>query len=113
MKHEESFAKETGDTNEKIPSASVRVGIDTGRALVVNNGRSGNREPLFFGRPANNAAKIAGHQNVVGIFLSNEARKAPSTGSAILPSPGTRAADGRTRFGGGLALAGRDFSDST
>lgn len=68
--------QETGDSDEKIPAAQVRVGIDTGRALVVNNGRSGNREPLFLGRPANIAAKLSGHDNVTGIFLSNEARKA-------------------------------------
>lgn len=68
--------KETGDSDEKIPAARVRVGIDTGRALVVNNGRSGNRQPLFLGRPANMAAKLSAHEDVAGIFLTNEARKA-------------------------------------
>jgi class 3 adenylate cyclase len=68
--------KDTGDSDEKIPAARVRVGIDTGRALVVNNGRSGNREPLFLGRPANVAAHLAGHADVTGVFLSNAARKA-------------------------------------
>lgn len=67
--------KETGDSDEKIPAARVRVGIDTGRALAVNNGRSGNREPLFLGRPANHAAHLAGHADATGIFLSNAARK--------------------------------------
>ncbi|HEX7115624.1 MAG TPA: adenylate/guanylate cyclase domain-containing protein [Steroidobacter sp.] len=67
---------QTGDSDEKIPAARVRVGIDTGRALVVNNGRSGNREPLFLGRPANHAAHLAGHDQTTGIFLSNPARKA-------------------------------------
>jgi len=67
---------ETGDDEEKIPSAGVRVGVDTGKALVVNNGRSGNREPLFLGRPANIAAKLASNNKAVGIYLSNEARDA-------------------------------------
>ncbi len=67
---------ETGDDDEKIPNAKVRVGIDTGRALAVNNGRNGNREPLFLGRPANIAAKLASNNNAIGIFLSNEARAA-------------------------------------
>ncbi|MEY9643965.1 class 3 adenylate cyclase [Bradyrhizobium elkanii] len=58
------------------PAAKVRVGIDTGKALAVNNGRRGHREPLFLGRPANHAAKRAGGGSAQGIFLTNEARKA-------------------------------------
>lgn len=65
---------ETGDDDQNIPDAEVRVGIDTGRALVVNNGRSGYREPLFLGRPANLAAKLASRDGPVGIYLTNEAR---------------------------------------
>ncbi|MFD1975405.1 transcriptional regulator [Mesorhizobium kowhaii] len=68
--------QETGDDDENIPAAQVRIGIDSGRALVVNNGRGGNREPLFLGRPANMAAKIASNGTDVGIYLSNEARSA-------------------------------------
>lgn len=56
------------------PAAQVRVGIDTGKALAVNNGRRGHREPLFLGRPANHAAKRAGGGKTCGIFLTNEAR---------------------------------------
>ena len=56
------------------PEAKVRVGIDTGKALAVNNGRRGHREPLFLGKPANHAAKRAGGGSSVGIFLTNEAR---------------------------------------
>jgi class 3 adenylate cyclase len=58
------------------PAAKVRIGIDTGRALAVNNGRRGHREPLFLGVPANHAAKRAGGGNVTGIYLTNEARTA-------------------------------------
>ncbi|CAG9243841.1 transcriptional regulator [Paraburkholderia caribensis] len=67
--------KETGDTDEHISDAMVRVGIDSGRALAVNNGRNGYREPLFLGEPANQAAKIA-NGTVPGIFLTNAARAA-------------------------------------
>jgi hypothetical protein len=42
----------------------------------VNNGRSGNREPLFLGTPANQAAKLASNWTAVGIFLTKAARKA-------------------------------------
>jgi len=57
------------------PAAKVRVGIDTGKALAVNNGRRGHREPLFLGEPANHAAKRAGGGTATGIYLTNTARK--------------------------------------
>ena len=66
---------ETGDDDENIPDAKVRVGIDSGLALAVNNGRRGGREPLFLGSPANTAAKFAGASTKTGIFLTNNARK--------------------------------------
>lgn len=66
---------ETGDDDENIPNAKVRVGIDSGLALAVNNGRRGGREPLFLGTPANTAAKFAGASSKTGIYLTNNARK--------------------------------------
>lgn len=65
---------EAADEEERLPAAKLRIGLDTGRALAVNNGRRGNREPLFLGDPANHAAKIAGKGKVSGIFLTNTAR---------------------------------------
>lgn len=65
---------ETGDDDEQIPNAKVRVGIDTGLALVVNNGRRTGREPLFLGSPANRAAHCAGSGTAEGIYLTNSAR---------------------------------------
>ena len=64
------------------PPAKVRVGIDTGKALAVNNGRRGHREPLFLGEPANHAAKRAGGGAATGIYLTNKARKAIGLGEA-------------------------------
>jgi hypothetical protein len=61
--------------DEIIPAARVRVGIDTGIALAVQNGRRGNREPLFLGEPANLAAKRAGGGQSAGIHLTNNARR--------------------------------------
>ena len=51
------------------------MGIDSGKALAVNNGRNGYREPLFLGEPANHAAKHASNGTAVGIYLTNTARK--------------------------------------
>lgn len=67
---------QTGEDDENIPDAELRVGIDTGQALAVNNGRSGYREPLFLGDPANHAAKLSGASSAVGIYLTNAARTA-------------------------------------
>jgi len=64
------------------PAAKVRIGIDTGKALAVNNGRRGHREPLFLGEPANHAAKRAGGGTTTGIYLTNKARKAIDLGEA-------------------------------
>jgi len=58
------------------PPAKVRIGIDSGKALAVNNGRRGHREPLFLGVPANHAAKRAGGGKASGIYLTNVARTA-------------------------------------
>ncbi|HZG18852.1 MAG TPA: adenylate/guanylate cyclase domain-containing protein [Herbaspirillum sp.] len=76
--------QQTGDDDEHIPAAKVRVGIDSGLALAVNNGRNGNREPLFLGEPANHAAKFAAGSKT-GIYLTNKARLA--IGLAELDKP--------------------------
>ncbi len=47
------------DGDEAIEPAEIRIGIDSGLALAVNNGRKSNKEPLFLGDPANHAAKHA------------------------------------------------------
>lgn len=66
---------QTGEEGDNpLPAAKVRVGIDSGKALAVNNGRRGNREPLFLGPPANLAAKRSGGGAAAGIFLTNTAR---------------------------------------
>jgi class 3 adenylate cyclase len=77
--------QETGDADENIPNAQVRVGIDTGTALAVNNGRRGGREPLFLGAPANHAAKMSGGGTKAGIYLTNEAREAIGLGTVDKP----------------------------
>lgn len=66
--------QETGDDDNQIPNAKVRIGIDSGNTLAVNNGRRQGREPLFLGHPANFAAKLA-NSTKTGIYLSNNARK--------------------------------------
>lgn len=76
---------ETGEESEDIPNAKVRVGIDSGRSLIVNNGRRGGREPLFLGSPANEAAKLASDHQGEGIYLTNHARKTIGIPEAAKP----------------------------
>lgn len=69
------LAKIGENEDDPLPAAKTRVGIDTGKALAVNNGRRSSREPLFLGNPANQAAKRAGSDTEVeGIFITNNAR---------------------------------------
>ncbi len=77
--------QETGDEDDSIPSAVVRVGIDSGKSLIVNNGRRGGREPLFVGPPANEAAKLASDHSGTGIYLTNNARLAIGLTEAATP----------------------------
>lgn len=66
---------QVSDPDEKtLPAPKVRVGIDSGLALAVTNGRRGAREPLFLGNPANYAAKMASGGRT-GIYLTNGGRK--------------------------------------
>ena len=68
------LARTGEDGDDPLPAAQVRVGIDSGEALAVNNGRRGSREPLFLGEPANLAAKRAGGGTKTGIYMTNTAR---------------------------------------
>lgn len=73
----DALAKIGENEDDPLPAAKTRVGIDTGKALAVNNGRRRGREPLFLGNPANQAAKRAGYDtDVEGIFITNNARAA-------------------------------------
>jgi class 3 adenylate cyclase len=60
--------------HEELPDARVVVGIESGRALAVRNGTRSEREPLFLGDPANQAAKLTGAEKAAGIYLGSKAR---------------------------------------
>lgn len=51
----------------------VRIGIDSGSAVALDGGKRDEPEPVFVGRPANNAAKLAAGTEA-GVFLSPRAR---------------------------------------
>ncbi len=73
--------KAADELHEELPDVRVRIGIESGISLAVNNGTNGDREPLFIGEPANQAAKLlAGNQE--GIYLGSQARSSMGAGWA-------------------------------
>lgn len=61
------------EIHAELADAKVCIGVESGQALAVCNGTRGDREPLFLGRPANDAAKLlAGGRR--GIHLGVNAR---------------------------------------
>jgi class 3 adenylate cyclase len=99
------------------PAAKVRVGIDTGVALAVNNGRRGHREPLFLGEPANHAAKRACGGTQTGIFLTNKARaviglkKAENEDAAALTLQEVNSSKERAKLGVGTDEIVKEWKD--
>jgi class 3 adenylate cyclase len=63
--------------NEEIAEgkypAAFRIGIDAGVCTAINGGKSREHEPLFLGKPANYAAKLA-EGAVPGIYISGNVR---------------------------------------
>jgi class 3 adenylate cyclase len=51
----------------------LKIGIDSGRCIAINDGKGCEQEPLFLGSAANYAAKLADGDGQ-GIFLSNRVR---------------------------------------
>ncbi|MEA3048763.1 MAG: hypothetical protein QOG84_599 [Sphingomonadales bacterium] len=52
----------------------LKIGIDTGKCIAINDGKGCEQEPLFLGSAANYAAKLAGGEGE-GIFPSNQVRR--------------------------------------
>lgn len=70
------IAKLLAEANSKHPEiedVEVAIGIETGVTLAVQNGTQGDREPLFLGPAANDAAKIL-KGKTEGIFLGERGR---------------------------------------
>lgn len=70
----------------------VRIGLDSGPAVAIDGGKSGEHEPLFVGSPANHAAKLAvGDQP--GLFVSERLTRAREPGAGFHQGPRPFAAD--------------------
>tara|TARA_R110002051_G_scaffold119593_1_gene192958 strand:- start:2103 stop:3731 length:1629 start_codon:yes stop_codon:yes gene_type:complete len=108
----DAVAQQKKDSNDSyIDAATIRVGIDSGIALTVNNGRAKNKEPLFLGNPANHAAKHAAGDKK-GIYLTANARDvlelskvaADKTKTSVLTSDEIKLSVERTTLPNGLSL---------
>lgn len=52
---------------------ALKIGVDTGKCVAINDGKGCEQEPLFLGSAANYAAKLADGPGQ-GVFLSNRVR---------------------------------------
>lgn len=64
----------------------VRIGIDSGPAVAINNGSTGEPDPLFVGSPANHAAHLAAG-DTPGVYVSPRAERARRLGSIYAEGP--------------------------
>lgn len=64
----------------------VRIGIDSGPAVAINDGTRSDAEPLFVGSAANHAAKRADGDDE-GIFFTDRAERARVNGSRLNVGP--------------------------
>lgn len=88
----------TRDIARSSTTPLFRIGIDIGTCIAIDSGRSDEREPLFIGRAANHAAKLAEGDHP-GIYVSDRIRALlglPQRGSLNLE---------RISEAGGLELA--------
>lgn len=72
--------------------ARIRFGIDQGKCLAMTTGRAHEKDVLFFGAPANYAAKLAAARDEEGIFV------APGAQIAAGPSGSKRTVTGDIAF---------------
>lgn len=54
-------------------TARFRIGVDVGTCVAINNGTSGEQEPMFLGSAANHAAKLADGDQP-GVYVSDRVR---------------------------------------
>ncbi len=68
-----NLLKKAHEDISTLPELEIKIGVDSGVALAVNNGRRGYRHPLFLGNPANRAAKMLQINNhKTGIVVPDE-----------------------------------------
>jgi len=80
------LARRAGDRYGQEFRTEVRVGIDSGPAVAINNGRRGEPDPLFVGSPANEAAHLA-EGEAAGVYISPRAERARRSGNPLAVAP--------------------------
>lgn len=70
-----ALVNEASSSHQRKYGSRIRVGIESGKALAINSGRSGEPEPLFIGDAANLAAKLADGSEE-GVAVGEQARRA-------------------------------------
>jgi class 3 adenylate cyclase len=60
----------------------IRFGIDQGKCVAMTTGRAHEKDTLFFGAPANHAAKLAAARDEEGIFVAPGAQSAAGSSAS-------------------------------
>lgn len=68
----QKLLKKANKKHDDIEDVKVAIGIETGEALAVQNGTRGDREPLFLGPAANDAAKVLKSKSK-GVYIGDSA----------------------------------------
>jgi Adenylate and Guanylate cyclase catalytic domain len=76
-----ALASKLNDATKRVAAAygfpaRIRFGIDQGKCLAMTTGRAYEKDTLFFGPPANHAAKLAAARDEEGIYVAPGAQTA-------------------------------------
>jgi class 3 adenylate cyclase len=95
-----ALAQKLNDATRRIATAygfpaRIRFGIDQGKCLAMTTGRNYERDTLFFGSPANHAAKLAAARDEEGIYIAPNAQAVIESTSYRKTGTGDVALDSR------------------
>ena len=75
--------------------ARIRFGIDQGKCVAMTTGRAHEKDTLFFGAPANHAAKLAASRDEEGIYVAAGAERVAGSSASRRTTIGDMAFDER------------------
>jgi hypothetical protein len=93
-----ALASKLNDATKRVATAygfpaRVRFGIDQGKCVAMTTGRAYERDTLFFGAPANHAAKLAASRDEEGIYVAVGAMAAAGSAASRKTTTGDMAFD--------------------
>jgi len=95
-----ALAAKLNEATKRIASAygfpaRIRFGIDQGKCVAMTTGRAHEKDTLFFGAPANHAAKLAAARDEEGIYVAPGAQAVAGSSASRKTYTGDMAFDER------------------